>query len=261
MVINPLNFSIIIPTLNEEKALPILLHDLSEQTYPHFEIIIVDGFSQDKTKTKVEQFIEKNPHLPISFYQVEKHNVSFQRNFGALHARNEWIIFMDADNQLPNFFLQGITYQLEKNANKVDLFSTLVHLSSADNRKPFYRTIAQGINLFLAARYKSSQPLSFGAMIGIRRAIFPKIRFNEESKVMEDSLFVKKARQLGYKFKLFSEPTFAYSMRRIKGRGLFRTAGSSFMMQMRYIFGDEFTDRDYGYKMLGGQAYEKKSPS
>ena len=44
-----MDISIVIPTLNEEKALPNLLGDLSRQTSDNFEIIVSDGNSDDKT--------------------------------------------------------------------------------------------------------------------------------------------------------------------------------------------------------------------
>jgi len=42
-------FSIVIPTLNEEKYLPNLLNDLTKQKEKDFEIIVVDGKSEDRT--------------------------------------------------------------------------------------------------------------------------------------------------------------------------------------------------------------------
>ena len=42
-------FTIVIPTLNEEELLPLLLDDLSHQTYKNFEIYVVDGKSSDRT--------------------------------------------------------------------------------------------------------------------------------------------------------------------------------------------------------------------
>lgn len=251
-------FSLIIPTLNEEKALPTLLNDLKNQSYRDFEIIIVDGKSSDKTEQKATEFRQKNPALPVSFYQVSQRNVAFQRNYGAAQAKNEWLIFLDADDQVPKFFLLGLAYQLEKSSRSVDLFSTLIHLNQKDAKIPFYHTIAQGINLFLTTRYKSTQPLALGALLGVRQDVFAKVQFNPENKVMEDSIWVKKARRQGFRFTLFHEPTYAYSMRRVKGKGLFKTAKASFLMQMRYLFGDDFKETDCGYEMFGGQEYDKK---
>ena len=42
--------SIIIPAFNEEKYLPKLLITLSKQTFTNFEVIVVDGNSEDKTQ-------------------------------------------------------------------------------------------------------------------------------------------------------------------------------------------------------------------
>lgn len=43
-------FSVIVPTLNEERILPNLLNSLSNQSFKNFELIVVDGNSQDKTR-------------------------------------------------------------------------------------------------------------------------------------------------------------------------------------------------------------------
>ena len=53
------SFSIIIPTLNEERNLPNLLKELSEQTFNDFELIVVDGLSDDKTLVKANSFKDK----------------------------------------------------------------------------------------------------------------------------------------------------------------------------------------------------------
>jgi glycosyltransferase involved in cell wall biosynthesis len=46
--------SIIIPTLNEEKYLPKLLTDFKKQKNKNFEIVIVDGHSEDKKEKSQE---------------------------------------------------------------------------------------------------------------------------------------------------------------------------------------------------------------
>ncbi|MFH1244651.1 MAG: glycosyltransferase, partial [bacterium] len=49
-------FSLIIPALNEAKYLPLLLDDLSKQTFLDFEVIVVDGNSDDQTVAKAKSF-------------------------------------------------------------------------------------------------------------------------------------------------------------------------------------------------------------
>ncbi|MCP5061969.1 MAG: glycosyltransferase [Ignavibacteriae bacterium] len=91
-----IKYSIIIPTLNEEKLLPKLLDILNDeklrQVYD-FEIIISDGGSTDKTieiaKSKVDKIITKPKN--------EKQNIGIGRNIGAEHAKGEILIFFNGD--------------------------------------------------------------------------------------------------------------------------------------------------------------------
>lgn len=86
-------FSIIIPTLNEEKNLGICFKSLMEQTYKDFEVIIVDGGSKDNTVDMAERY-------GFDILEVEKtrpHDVSAAKNEGARHSRCDLLFFLDAD--------------------------------------------------------------------------------------------------------------------------------------------------------------------
>ena len=100
-------FSIVIPTLNEEKYLPKLLQNLADQTFKDFEVIHVDGRSEDKTVQKAARFSKK---LDIKTLISQKRHVSHQRNLGGKKAQGKWLVFMDADNFLKPYFLQGLKY-------------------------------------------------------------------------------------------------------------------------------------------------------
>jgi len=94
-------FSVIIPTLNEEKSLGACFKSLMGQTYGEFEVIIVDGGSKDLTIDMAESY-------GFDILQVEKtrpHDVSAAKNEGGRHARGDVLFFMDADMALePNCF-------------------------------------------------------------------------------------------------------------------------------------------------------------
>ena len=94
-------FTIIIPTLNEEKMLPKLLGDIEKQEERDFELIVVDGNSEDKTPQIVRSFEDK---IPLKLISVKKRSVSYQRNIGAQQATGEYLVFFDADIRiLPSF--------------------------------------------------------------------------------------------------------------------------------------------------------------
>jgi glycosyltransferase involved in cell wall biosynthesis len=104
-------FSIVIPTLNEERYLPQLLLDLSRQTFRNFEVTIVDARSEDQTVLKARQF--QNRFERFRILESDKSNVSHQRNLGSQTARTDWLIFFDADNRLPRDFLHEIRARIE----------------------------------------------------------------------------------------------------------------------------------------------------
>lgn len=253
---NP-RFSIIIPTLDEEVCLPLLLQDLAAQSWANFEVIHVDGGSSDKTLQKAKEWEDK---LKLKSISHDVKSVSAQRNRGASEASGDWIIFMDADNRLPSYFLLGIEYRIEYAAQHpkkhFDVFTTLLHLNKDDIKDSKSRTSANFINVFLRTTGKTEKPMVLGSMIGIRKEIFRKIKFNEKSKVSEDSIFVKDCIRAGWEYLVLTSPTYAYSMRRVKSNGMIKTATSGFIMNLRYTIGDDFSENDYGYEMLGGGSYK-----
>ncbi|HKN88087.1 MAG TPA: TIGR04283 family arsenosugar biosynthesis glycosyltransferase, partial [Nitrospiraceae bacterium] len=94
--------SIIIPTFNEEKALPATLRRVRE-TEGNYEIIVVDGGSQDQTQA----LVRANAHLRL--LTARKGRAS-QMNAGAAAARGEWLLFLHADTLLP----EGVLKQLHE---------------------------------------------------------------------------------------------------------------------------------------------------
>jgi glycosyltransferase involved in cell wall biosynthesis len=244
-------FSIVIPTLNEEKYLPSLLKDLNLQTYQDFEVIHVDGRSDDKTIEKSSSFDKK---LNLKIEQVKKRNVSFQRNIGANIASGKWIIFMDADNRLPKYFLQGVKYNLEKHP-KVDGFTCYInHKNYEIQHKP----LIASINIFTELA-NSLSATAFGTLIGVRKKICHKIKFNEKISFTEDVEFAKSLVKNNYKFKVFREPTYVYSLRRLKKEGALKMIGPTTKAFIKNLGVDGF-ESNKDYPMQGGDYYQTKKP-
>jgi glycosyltransferase involved in cell wall biosynthesis len=248
-------FTIVIPTLNEEKYLPRLLEDISKQTFPKelFEIIHVDGNSDDKTVTEAKKFSKK---INLKTVIIKKRNVSTQRNKGAKLAKGKWVIFMDADNQLPPYFLDGIKYQLAKNIS-TDIFTTW---SAAKKATSIEGSITRMLNLGLEVYNSSGNPSAFGAMIGVRRNILEKITFDENQKFMEDTFFVQSVVDDNHTFSIFQEPRYVFSMRRYEKEGTLKFVGNGVLLQLKFLQGKDFKDEDR-YKMDGGTFYKDISPS
>jgi rSAM/selenodomain-associated transferase 2 len=96
--------SIVIPTLNEELALPATLASVFDQQNEH-EIIVVDGGSDDETLTIVETAAARHRELRVL---VADRGRARQLNAGAAAAGGDWLLFLHADTVLPQNALRHI---------------------------------------------------------------------------------------------------------------------------------------------------------
>lgn len=237
-------FSIIIPCLNEEKALPLLLKDLSLQTLKDFEVIIVDGKSKDKTVKKAEEFKSKLPSLTILTSKIK--NVSVQRNMGGEAGKGTYLLFNDADNRLPKHFLEGVKYH--QSVKPTDIFTAWC---LPDSKKNSDKVISTYMNLLTETGLLLGTPGAFGAMIGCRRNIFGKIGgFNPEVGFAEDTEFIRQGYKKGYSFSIIHEPRYVYSLRRFRKVGTLKLIQKYAVLNLKYITNQK-VDQKKEYPMGG----------
>lgn len=243
-------FSIIIPALNEEKFLPLLLADLAKQTTQDFEVIVVDGESTDKTVEKAKLFKNKLPSLTILTSKIK--NVSVQRNLGAEKATGEYLLFNDADNSLPEYFLEGVRYQIH--VRPFDLFTCWFN---SDSHTGSDKAVATYMNIIIEAASLLNQPAAYGALIGCRRNIYQKIGgFNPEVGFAEDAEFVHRGYKKGYTFGVFHEPRFTYSFRRFRKIGKIKLIQKYSTLHLKYLTNQK-VDQPKEYPMGGGYLEEE----
>ncbi len=85
--------SIIIPTYNRAYCLQKAMESVLVQTYPHFELIVVDDGSEDNTASLVT---DCSPD--IVYLRQENKGPAAARNRGVQAARHEFIAFLDSDD-------------------------------------------------------------------------------------------------------------------------------------------------------------------
>ncbi len=115
--------SIVIPILNEEGNIPVLVEKLQDvlKQYSRYEIIFVDDGSSDATLTVVKGFNENDKRIKY---------ISFSRNFGhqnALkagldYAKGDGVITMDGDLQHPPELIPQL---IEKWQEGYDVITTI----------------------------------------------------------------------------------------------------------------------------------------
>ena len=102
--------SIIIPLYNKEPIIEQSLQSVLSQDYDDFEVIVVNDGSTDKSAEIVKSI--KDPR--ITLIEQEHGGPSKARNTGVKHANGDWILFLDADDEL----LPGALLEFDNIANK-----------------------------------------------------------------------------------------------------------------------------------------------
>lgn len=89
--------SIIIPTYNCEKFIHQTVESVQNQSYPNWEIILVDDASTDNTVTIINEFAQVDNRIKI--IELEKNSGNgFARNVALDKANGRYIAFLDADD-------------------------------------------------------------------------------------------------------------------------------------------------------------------
>ncbi|MFA5070117.1 MAG: glycosyltransferase family 2 protein [Patescibacteria group bacterium] len=112
-------FSVILPTYNRGYILWRAIQSVLGQTYPFFELVIIDDGSSDDTQKTVKVF--RDPRI-IYFKNRKRQGVSAARNKGLKKARGEYIAYLDSDNEWHKDFLESMLSAIAKYPKKVLFF-------------------------------------------------------------------------------------------------------------------------------------------
>ncbi len=93
---NKLFFSVIIPTYNRASFIEKTIYSVLNQTYPNFELIIIDDGSTDNTEDIVKSILDNR----IRYYKTENGERAKARNFGAKVSKGDYVNFLDSDDML-----------------------------------------------------------------------------------------------------------------------------------------------------------------
>jgi glycosyltransferase involved in cell wall biosynthesis len=106
--------SIVIPCRNEEKFIGKCLDSILANDYPkdRLEILVVDGMSEDGTRTTVQSYARKYAFTRL--LDNPKKITPAALNIGIANATGEIIMRMDAHNTYPPHYISGLVGWLEK---------------------------------------------------------------------------------------------------------------------------------------------------
>jgi glycosyltransferase involved in cell wall biosynthesis len=204
--------SVVIPAYNDSTYIDRLLEALSIQKYKNFEVIVSDAQSKDGTAEIVKSFKHK---LKIRLVEFPPKGPAAGRNAGAALARGEWLLFLDADDDIddPNFILILLN---EAKSHNWKSASSIMRVQNASKLERFGTWANYKYTKMLA---RTKHPVAAGWCILTKRKVFEENGgFNEKIQFGEDYDYISRSSRGAFGF---TEKTYYYmDLRRARHEGI-----------------------------------------
>lgn len=210
--------SIVIPTLNEEKNIRILLQQIDHKKY---EIIVVDGGSTDKTVEIAKRF------GVIILYTSKGKGAALRKGMDA--ARSDIIVTMDADL---SHRISEINLLIEavKSGYDICMGSRFIMGGGTDDM-PLYRKLGNKFFIWLvnALWGTNYSDLCYGYR-SFRKSVIKKLNLESDGFGIETEISIKAAKK---KLKIIEIPS--YEKKRLHGEGKLRSFGDGWRIFRRIV--------------------------
>lgn len=180
--------SVVVPIYNAESTIDKMIASIQNQTYLSFEVILVDDGSSDSSGIICDHICRKDARFKV--IHQENEGVSSARNNGIRAAKGSFLTFLDADDEIPENYLQ-VLIEEQKKTNADVVICDVVIIESGRETMRFTHVDkildqCEALNLLLTRRSINSGPCAklFRATV-VNEAVFPNL------KAYEDIVFVK----------------------------------------------------------------------
>jgi hypothetical protein len=240
--------SVVIPAYNREKFVAQTVDSVLAQTYPDFEVIVVDDGSTDNTRAVLAHYGAR-----IKYIYQENRGQAAARNKGLLASQGKYLLFLDSDDLIPPDKLELQVTLLEARPEFGLVYSGRQFINQAGEILGEVRPNKQGQLLkdMLLRRLN----LGTTGVVVVRRECFEKAGlFDESLRRGDDTDMWCRIAKAGYAFGCVQQPLIQY---RINPEGLHLNVSPQ-DIQCRFASLDKFfadPDLPDDIKALRAEAY------
>lgn len=208
--------SIITPAWNAAPFITETVDSVLAQTFPDWELLVVDDGSTDETAAIVEAFARRDSRIRL--LRQGNAGPSAARNHGMREARGRFLAFLDSDDTWAPRFLQAQLEVFERYPDTGLVTANGCFLGGPFDGQP-KRPITPGYPLLPLSELIANESAVF-IMTVFRREVFERTGgFDEQQWRSEDYDFWLRAASLGFIFRRNPEPLAWY---RVRGNSLSR---------------------------------------
>lgn len=117
--------SVIMPVYNTEKYIAEAIVSVLNQTYPDFELILVNDRSSDRSREICESYCQKDSRILLLDNDSEPHGPGPARNLGLDHATGDYLYFMDSDDWVEDCLLQRAVSRMQETGADIVQFGAV----------------------------------------------------------------------------------------------------------------------------------------
>ena len=99
--------TVITPFYNRELYIEKCINSIINQTYPHWELILIDDGSTDNTADLCKSYINRDKRIKM-LTNDRNYGVAYSRNKGLDEAGGDYIIFVDSDDFIPSCYIERL---------------------------------------------------------------------------------------------------------------------------------------------------------
>ena len=143
-------FTVVMPAYGVEKYLSEAVRSIREQTFPDWELIIVDDGSPDRTGNMADELAGTDERIR-AVHHTENRGLSEARNTGIDAAEGRYIWFMDPDDRVDPDLLEQVLAALEENPAQLTVFGHTEEYYDAGGQLNYTHTICPERRRFASA--------------------------------------------------------------------------------------------------------------
>ena len=115
-------FSVIIPLYNRAHLITETIHSVLSQTYPQFEIIIIDDGSTDNPRDVIaKNFLNESR---IRYFHITNSERGAARNYGLKQASGDFAVFFDSDDWMMPDYLETLNHTIDSSDAPINFICT-----------------------------------------------------------------------------------------------------------------------------------------